>query len=114
MLSPLLFIIVMEALSIEFRTGCPWELLYADDLVIVAESLEELKEKLKLWKDELELKGLKVNVGKTKLMCSAPDAPRFVKKSKFTCGVCSAGVGANSIQCTTSGCTNAAQVSKED
>ena len=26
-LSPLLFIIVMEALSQEFRTGCPWELL---------------------------------------------------------------------------------------
>ena len=44
-LSPLLFIIVMEALSQEFRTGCPWELLYADDLVIVAESLEELTEK---------------------------------------------------------------------
>ena len=42
-LSPLLFIIVMEALSREFRTGCPWELLYADDLLIVAESLGELK-----------------------------------------------------------------------
>ena len=28
-LSPLLFIIVLEALSREFRTGCPWELLYA-------------------------------------------------------------------------------------
>ena len=29
-LSPLLFIIVLEALSREFRTGLPWELLYAD------------------------------------------------------------------------------------
>ena len=29
-LSPLLFIMVLEALSIKFRTGCPWELLYAD------------------------------------------------------------------------------------
>ena len=37
-LSPLLFIIVLEALSREFRTGCPWELLYADDLMISAES----------------------------------------------------------------------------
>ena len=27
-LSPLLFIIVLKALSREFRTGCPWELLY--------------------------------------------------------------------------------------
>ena len=35
-LSPLLFIIVLEALSREFRTGCPWELLYADDLMISA------------------------------------------------------------------------------
>ena len=41
-LSPLLFIIVLEALSREFRTGCPWELLYADDLMISAESMEEL------------------------------------------------------------------------
>ena len=40
-LSPLLFIIVLEALSREFRCGVPWEDLYADDLVIIAESLEE-------------------------------------------------------------------------
>ena len=37
-LSPLLFIIVLEALSHEFRCGVPWEDLYADDLVIIAES----------------------------------------------------------------------------
>ena len=48
--NPLLFIIVMEALSREFRVGCPWELLYADDLVIVSESLDDLKLKLKTWK----------------------------------------------------------------
>ena len=65
-LSPLLFIIVMEALSQEFGTGCPWELLYADDLVIVAETLEELKSQLKQWKNGLESKGLKVNVAKPK------------------------------------------------
>ena len=31
-LSPLQFIIVMEALSREVRVSCPWELLYVDDL----------------------------------------------------------------------------------
>ena len=46
-LSPLLFIIVLEALSREFRTGCPWELQYADDLMISAESMEELLVNLK-------------------------------------------------------------------
>ena len=40
-LSPLLFNIVLEALSREFRSGVPWEDLYADDLVIIAELLEE-------------------------------------------------------------------------
>ena len=49
-LSPLLFIIVLEALSREFRTGCPWELLYADDLMISAESMEELLVKVQTWK----------------------------------------------------------------
>ena len=33
--SPLLFVIVMEALSREFRVALPWELLYADDLVVI-------------------------------------------------------------------------------
>ena len=37
-LSPLLFIIVLEALSCSW---VPWEDLYADDLVIIAESLKE-------------------------------------------------------------------------
>ena len=47
-LSPLLFIIVLEALSREFRAGVPWEDLYADDLVIIASSMEELMERLNL------------------------------------------------------------------
>ena len=51
-LSPLLFIIVLEALYREFRTDCPWELLYADDLMISAGfmSMEERLVKLKTWK----------------------------------------------------------------
>ena len=58
-LSPLLFIIVLEALSREFRSGVPWEALYADDLVIIAESLEECVRRLLKWKEAMEKKGLK-------------------------------------------------------
>jgi len=36
--SPLLFIIVLEALSGKLKGGPPWELLYADDLVLMAET----------------------------------------------------------------------------
>ena len=42
----LLFIIVKS----EFRTGCPWELLYADNLMISAEPMEKLLIKLKTWR----------------------------------------------------------------
>ena len=67
-LSPLLFACVMEALTQEVREGLPWELLYADDLVLMAESIEELKEKVMRWKECMEAKGLKMNTGiKTKV-----------------------------------------------
>jgi len=41
-LSILLFVIVMEALSREFRVALPWELLYEDDLVVIAETEDDL------------------------------------------------------------------------
>ena len=47
-------------MSHEFRTGTPWELLYADDLVISAETEEGFKMKLNKWKTEMEAKGLRV------------------------------------------------------
>ena len=49
-LSPLPFIIVLEALSHEFRAGVPLENLYADDLVIIANSLVECVRRLLIWK----------------------------------------------------------------
>ena len=45
----------------------PWEDLYADDLVIIAESLEECVRRLLTWKEAMEKKGLRVNAGKTKI-----------------------------------------------
>ena len=61
-LSLLLFIIVLEALSRYFRVGVPWELFFADDLVIIATSLEECVERVKGWKEGLESKDLHVNM----------------------------------------------------
>jgi len=46
-LSPLLFVIVMEAISREFRVALPRELLYADDLAVIAETEEELIKRLR-------------------------------------------------------------------
>src|SRR6478735_8316429 len=99
-LSPLLFIIVMEALSKCIRIGLPCQLLYADDLVLIAESEEDLMEMIKKMKVELELKGLRVNVGKTKVMKSKFGAGVAEDCARYPCGVCNKGVRNNSIFCT--------------
>ena len=67
-LSPLLFIIVLEALSREFQAGVPWEDLYADDLVIIADSLKECVRRLLIWKEAMKKKGLRLIAGKTKVI----------------------------------------------
>ena len=72
---------------------------HANDLVIVAETLSELFKKFRVWKANLESKGLHVNVDKTKILVSAHNAPKSVDGSKFPCGVCNKGVGINSIKC---------------
>ena len=65
--SPLLFVIVVEAISREFRVALPWKLLYADDLAVVAETEEELIKRLNEWKDNVESKGMRDNMNKTKV-----------------------------------------------
>ena len=98
-LSPLLFILVLEALSQGFRTGVPWELLYADDLVVIADTLEECINKLKAWKNGMENRGLRVNLKKTKFMISGAGRDMLRDSGAFPCAVCRSGVGANSISC---------------
>ena len=98
-LSPLLFILVLEALSREFRTGVPWELLYADDLVIMADTLDECIARFKAWKAGMEQKGLRVNMRKTKFLISAAGQDVLRDTGRFPCAVCRKGVGVHSILC---------------
>ena len=67
-LSPILFNIVMQAIADNFKKGLPWELLYADDLILLAGSRLELEKRLTKWMARLKEKGLRVNIGKTKVM----------------------------------------------
>ena len=102
-LSPLLFIIVLEAPSCEFRVGCLWEMLHADDLVILGETFEGLMTKTTVWKNGLESKGLMLNIGKTKVTILERDLHTLQTSGKYRCAVCRKGVRKNSIFC--SGCS---------
>ena len=80
LLSPLLFVIVMDMISRELRAGLPLELLYADDLILMAESEESLCDKIVKWKSGLEAKGLKIYTGKTKVMFSCSMKDKWKRK----------------------------------
>ncbi|XP_047470216.1 uncharacterized protein LOC125025923 [Penaeus chinensis] len=70
-LSPFLSIVVLDVISENFRTGLPWELLFADNLVVVADSVEELQRRWLKRQIGMERKGLKVNTKKTEVMASS-------------------------------------------
>jgi len=48
----------------------PWELLYADDLAVIAENAEELIKRLNEWKDNVESKGMRVCCSSAVAHCS--------------------------------------------
>ncbi|KAK3539824.1 hypothetical protein QTP70_013337 [Hemibagrus guttatus] len=68
-LSPFLFAIVMDQLSEEVRQESPWTMMFADDIVICAESREQVEENLERWRFALERRGMKVSCSKTEYMC---------------------------------------------
>ena len=72
-LSPLLFAIVVDAITKNVTRGVVNELLYADNLVLMSEDMEDIKERFSNWKDALESKGFKVNTRKTKVMVSGSE-----------------------------------------
>jgi len=95
-LSPLLFVIATEALSREFSVALTWELLYADDLVVIAETGEDLIKRLNEWKDNMKNRGIRVNMNKTKIIISGKWQKVMQKAVRWPCGVCGRGIGNNS------------------
>lgn len=97
-LSPLVFAIVVDVVTESVREGLMSDMLYADDLVLMSESMEGLREKFWKWKDAFESKGLKVNLGKTKVVVSGAEGEVSVSKVD-PCGICGKKVMANSVLC---------------
>ena len=90
---------MLEALSRVFRSGVPLEDLYADDIIISAESLEKCVRRLLTWKEAKEKKGMRVNAGKMKIMICSTGLNLLQSSGKFQCAICRTGVGSNSIFC---------------
>ena len=92
-LSPLLFVIVMKAIFTEFRVALPWELLYADDLVVIAETEEDLIMRLNEWKNNVENRGMRVNMNRARVVVGGERLGPVQMAVGWPCGVCGRGVG---------------------
>jgi len=93
-LSPLLFVIDTETLFRQFIVTLPWELLYADHLVVIAETQDDLIKRISEWKDNIVNKGVRVNM-KTKVMISGEQQKVTQKAVRWPCVVCGRGIGNN-------------------
>ena len=98
MLLLLVFAIVVDMVTENVRNGLMSEMLYADDLVLMSETMEGLRKKFWKCKVALESKGLKVNLEKTKVVVSGAEGEVSVSKVD-PCGVCGKRVMANSVLC---------------
>jgi len=52
------------------RAALPLELLYVDDLVVIAETENDPIKRLNEWKDNVDNRGMRVNMNKTKVVTS--------------------------------------------
>jgi hypothetical protein len=64
-ISPFLFLIILECLTKDIRRGAPWEMLFADDVVLICKTRLEAEQRLEVWHHALERRGMKVSRTKT-------------------------------------------------
>ena len=98
-LSPLLFATVIDVLSETVKKDVMWNLLYADDLVLLAESMQQLERDFVNWKNTFESKGLKVNMAKTKVLEASGGETVVIDAKVDPCAICGKRVMRNSVQC---------------
>ena len=88
---------VVDVVTEFAREGAISELLYADELILMSETIEGLRNKFLTWKGAFESKGFKVNLVKSKEMVSDSISMDGTSKSKVDpCGVCNLRAKANS------------------
>ena len=69
-------------LSLNWPDGALSELQYADDLVLMSETIKGLRKKFKKWKDAFEINCLNGNFDKTNVMVNGGISKDGMSKSK--------------------------------
>ena len=98
-MSPLLFGIVVNVMTENAREGLMKEVLYADDLALINETMEGLKERFLKWRSPLESKRPKMNLKKMKVMVCGSEG-KVIGSMLDPCGICGKRLTINSVVCT--------------
>ena len=77
--SPFLFAIMMYSLTENIRKEAPWQMMFADDVVLCAREKDVLELELEQGREALEKRGMKVSIAKTEFMCLNGTPLRSVK-----------------------------------
>ena len=78
-LSPYLFTLILDVLTEHIQERAPRCMLFADDIVLLGESREELNERLETWRGALETHGFRLSRSKSEYMeC------KFNKRSRIS------------------------------
>ena len=94
------FAIVVDVITENASERLMNKILYADDLVLMSKSIENLKEKFLKWKEAFESKELNVNLKKTKLIVSGW---KELNSKVDSCSKCGKRVMESSVMCTKCG-----------
>ena len=90
-------IAVYNIVSRRVQGRLPWELLYANDLVLMSRREAGLKQKLLRWRNMKE-KGLEVSVAKTEVMIIDGGLDKIEEFELHPCEVYGKDIGNNSIK----------------
>ena len=67
-LGPFLFAIIIDRLTEDIRKDVPWDMLFADGIVLSRKNHREPEKDLEIWRNALERRGLKVSLSKTEYL----------------------------------------------
>jgi len=67
-LSPFLFTLVMDELTRGIQDELPWNMLFADDIVLIDETRQGVNDKLEHWRHSLKFRGFRVSRSKTEYL----------------------------------------------
>ena len=90
---------MVDVVTENVKEGLMKVVLYANDLLLMSETMEDLKENFLKWKSALESKGLKVNFEKVKVLVCESEG-EVIRNRIDPCRICGKRVTVNSELCT--------------